>query len=73
MLPPTVRYRVGKIVSVGDNRVEFELSEAVAAGPALDITLLISSLQVRPDGVGDRESDGTRSREGSCPSLRDTD
>ena len=54
--------RVGKIVSIDDNRVEFELSEAVAAGPALDLTLLVSSLQVRPDGVGDRESDGTRSR-----------
>ena len=34
--------RVGKIVSIDDDRVEFELSEAVAAGPALDLTLLIS-------------------------------
>ena len=34
--------RVGKIVSIDDSRVEFELSEAVAAGPALDLTLLIS-------------------------------
>ena len=34
--------RVGKIVSISDDRVEFELREAVAAGPALDLTLLIS-------------------------------
>ncbi len=34
--------RVGKIVSISDNRVEFELREAVAAGPALDLTLLMS-------------------------------
>ncbi len=34
--------RVGKIVSIDDSRVEFELSEAVASGPALDLTLLIS-------------------------------
>jgi 16S rRNA (uracil1498-N3)-methyltransferase len=34
--------RVGKIVSVDDNRVEFELRGAVAAGPTLDLTLLVS-------------------------------
>ena len=34
--------RVGKIVSIDDSRVEFELSEAVAAGPALDLTVMIS-------------------------------
>ena len=34
--------RVGKIVSISDNRVEFELREAVAAGPTLDLTLLVS-------------------------------
>jgi len=34
--------RVGKIVSISDDRVEFELREAVAAGPTLDLTLLSS-------------------------------
>ncbi len=34
--------RAGKIVSISDNRVEFELGEALAAGPALDLTLLVS-------------------------------
>jgi 16S rRNA (uracil1498-N3)-methyltransferase len=34
--------RVGKIVSISDDRVEFELREAVAAGPTLDLTLLTS-------------------------------
>jgi 16S rRNA (uracil1498-N3)-methyltransferase len=34
--------RAGKIVSISDNRVEFELGEAVIAGAALDLTLLIS-------------------------------
>ena len=34
--------RVGKIVSIDDSRVEFELREAVAAGPTLDLTLLVS-------------------------------
>jgi len=34
--------RVGKIVSINDNRVEFELREAVAAGPALALTVIMS-------------------------------
>jgi 16S rRNA (uracil1498-N3)-methyltransferase len=34
--------RVGKIVSISDGRVEFELREAVAAGRALDLSLLMS-------------------------------
>ena len=34
--------RLGKIVSISDNRVEFELGEAVPGGPVLDLTLLIS-------------------------------
>lgn len=34
--------RVGTIVSIDDSRVEFELREVVAAGPALHVTLLMS-------------------------------
>jgi 16S rRNA (uracil1498-N3)-methyltransferase len=34
--------RVGKIVSISDDRVEFELHEAVAAGPTLDLTVMMS-------------------------------
>ena len=34
--------RVGKIVRISDDRVEFELGEPVAAGPVLDLTLLVS-------------------------------
>jgi 16S rRNA (uracil1498-N3)-methyltransferase len=34
--------RVGTIVSISDERVEFELSETVAAEPPLDLTLLVS-------------------------------
>jgi 16S rRNA (uracil1498-N3)-methyltransferase len=34
--------RLGKIVSISDNRVELELGAAVAAAPALDVTLLVS-------------------------------
>jgi 16S rRNA (uracil1498-N3)-methyltransferase len=34
--------RVGKIVSIDDDRVEFELSEAIATGPVLDVTVLVS-------------------------------
>ncbi len=36
------KVRLGKIVSINDNRVEFELREAVATGPALALTLLVS-------------------------------
>ncbi len=42
MSRPTVRCRVGKIVSISDDRVEFELHEAVAAGPTLDLTVMMS-------------------------------
>jgi len=34
--------RLGKIVSISDDRVEFELGEAVPGGPILDLTLLVS-------------------------------